>query len=253
MPDHPLSPGDSSGVERGPWHYGADYVSVHFQGDPKRLQHLLPSPFTVSGGQGVAYVCEIVSVNDADPEMVAREPDRTTYQEAAVGLKCRLGDKTGVFYPVMWVSTEWALLRGLINGYQKRLADKISMTRIHPLNPKLMPIGEGSEMGGFCVKGSKTTLRVEVRLERRGEPADLPSFGVTFGRRFFPRTDASQGFISEAVEILKSNSRTTDVWLGKGTFESSLDLGRPKVLLGTSYRAGFTISGSRVLSRDRNL
>jgi len=242
-----LVPGDTSAVERGPWHYGADYVTVYFEGDLARLSYLVPKPFKVTDGRCMAYVCEIVSVSHGGADMVASEPDRTLYQEAAVGLRCEYKGKAGVYFPVMWVTTEWSLLRGLLNGYQKRLADKIAITKIHPLNPGLKPIGPGSQLGGFCVKGGQRTLSLRVTVKRAGAPSDLPVFGVTFGRRAFPRTDESQGSIEEAVEILKSNSRSSDVWLGDGTVETTLPIGEPKATIGASYRTGFTISGSRAL------
>jgi Acetoacetate decarboxylase (ADC) len=250
--EHPLAPGPSSAIEKGPWHYGADYVSVYFRAAVPRLKELVPRPFEVADGLCVAYVCEIVSVGDSDPRMVATAPDRTLYQEASVGVKCRFGGREGVFYPVMWVNTEWSLLRGLVNGYQKRLADRISITKLHPLNPRLAPLGPGSEFAGFCVKGAGPVLSVGVKLTREGTASDLPSFGATFGRRVFPKTDASQGGVTEAVEILKSNQRVSDVWVGKESFKSSFDLGRTRVSLGATYRAGFTISGSRVLLAERN-
>jgi hypothetical protein len=168
-------------------------------------------------------------------------------------LKCKAVNKQGVFYPVMWVSTEWALLRGLLNGYQKRLADTISLTRVHPLNPGLKQIGPGSTLSGFCVKGPETSLSVNVTLKHKGESADLPVFGATFGRRAFPRTDSSQREVIEPVEILKSNQTTSNVWLGDGSFKSTLDLGETKVTMGATYSSGFTIGGSRVLMSDRNI
>jgi hypothetical protein len=245
--DHPLAPGDSSAIERGPWHYGADYVTVYFEGDPTALSELVPRPFEVADGRCMAYVCEIVSVSDSGAEMVATEPDRTVYQEAALGVGCLYRGRPGVFFPVMWVTTEWSLLRGLLNGYQKRLADKIALTKLHPLNPGLKHITPGMQLGGFCVKGSHRTLSVRVTVKKAGTPSDLPTFGVTYGRRVFPRTNESQGLVQEAVEILKSNARISDVWLGDGSVETTLPIGKPKSITGAVYRSGFTISGSRVL------
>jgi len=246
--DHPLSPGLTSAIERGPWHYGADYIAVYFRADPRSLAQLVPEPFVVDGGLCNAYVCEIVSVGDSNPEMTATRPDRTVYHEGAVGVKCKFGERSGVFYPVMWVTTEWSLLRGILNGYQKRLADSISMTKLHPLNPGLGPIAPGTGLGGFCVKGPERTLSLRVRIEKKGSQADLPSFGATFGMRRFPRTDQSQGAVGEPVEILKSNSRVTDVWIGSGEVETVLDVRDVQPVLGAAYRGGFTISGSKVLT-----
>ena len=249
MLDHPLVPGDTSAIEKGPWHYGADYVTVYFAGDRTKLQALVPPPFKVADGSGLAYVCEIVSVATGGAGIVADQPDRTLYQEAAIGVRCNFEDRTGVYFPVMWVTTEWSLLRGLLNGYQKRLADKISMSKLHPLNPGLGPIEPGISLSGFCVKGGERTLSVRVDIDRPGKKVDLPNLGATFGMRRYPRTDGSQASVHEAVEILKSNSRTADVWLGTGHLQSQLDLGKTEVTAGAAYRSGFTISGSRVLAR----
>jgi len=247
MLNHPLDPGPTSAIERGPWHYGADYITVYFRGEQKSLKALVPRPFEVGDGLCMAYVCEIVSVSGSDPELVVSRPDRTLYFEAAVGVKCGFRGRQGVFFPVMWVTTEWSLLRGLLNGYQKRLADRISMTKLHPLNPGLKEVARGSRYGGFCVKGPGETLSLEVTVERQGVPSDLPSFGATFGMRRFPRTDDSQGSVGEPVEMVKSNSRVTDVWLGSGSLRTELDVGRIEPLSGAIYRSGFTISGSKAL------
>ena len=249
MLDHPLVPGRTSAVEKGPWHYGADYITVYFKAEPSKLASLIPKPLEVDSGFCMAYVCEIISVSDSGAEMVSTSPDRTTYREAAVGIRCRYGKRAGVFYPVMWVTTEWSLLRGLLNGYQKRLADMISLTKLHPLNPGLGAVGPGTMFAGFCTKGPQTTLSVKVEVEREGKPADLPSFGSTFGLRRFPSTDRTQRSIDELVEIQKSNSRVADVWLGRGSVETSLDIGAHRATTGAVYKSGFTISGAKVLNR----
>ena len=247
MLDHPLQPGPGSAIEKGPWHYGADYISIYFGGEIDSLRRLVPTPFEVVDGTCMAYVCEIISVAESDPDMVTSRPDRTLYNEAAVGVKCAFKKKQGIFFPVMWVTTEWSLLRGLLNGYQKRLADRISMTKLHPLNPCLKDVAPGSRFGGFCVKGPDQTLSVRVTVEKRGAPSDLPSFGSTFGMRVFPSTDPSQLSVGEPVEIAKSNSRVSDVWIGTGSVKTNLELGRIEPFSGAVYRSGFTISGSKAL------
>ena len=247
MLGHPLVPGPTSAIERGPWHYGADYVAVYFKGAPSSLGRLVPSPFAVDDGTCIAYVCEIVSVADSGEELAATRPDRTVYHEAAVGVKCRFRERPGIFFPVMWVTTEWSLLRGLLNGYQKRLADRISMTKLHPLNPGLKPIAPGARFGGFCVKGPGQTLSLQVSIEKAGRPSDLQAFGATFGMRRFPGSDPGQGAVNEPVEILKSNSRISDVWIGTGSLKTRLRVGPVEPLYGAVYRSGFTISGSKSL------
>jgi len=247
MPDHPLVPGSTSAIEKGPWHYGADYITVYFRGELEALRRLVPAPFVVDDPLCMAYVCEIVSVADSAADMVATRPDRTIYQEAAVGVKCGFNGKAGIFFPVMWVTTEWSLLRGILNGYQKRLADRISMTKLHPLNPGLKAISPGARFGGFCVKGPEQPLSLDVTVERAGAPSDLPAFGATFGMRRFPKTGEGQESVDEPVEITKSNSRVSDVWIGNGSLRTTPEVGKTQPLSGAVYRSGFTISGSKSL------
>jgi acetoacetate decarboxylase len=246
--DHPLALGGSSAVERGPWHYGADYVSVYFKGERAKLRRLVPKPYEVGDGTGVAYVCEIVSVAENAAEMVSTHPDRTLYREAALGVACVFAGRPGVFYPVMWVTTEWSLLRGLVNGYQKRLAEAIVLTRRHPLNPGLNPAGPGTTESGFCVKGGERVLSLSVTVKRRGEPDDLPSFGSTYGMRYYPASRGSRSSVSEPVEMLKSNSRASGVLLGDGKMQTVLETGKTTMTGGAVYSAGFTISGASVLA-----
>jgi hypothetical protein len=246
---HTLDLGDGSAVEPSPWHYGADYVTVYFKGEKSRLKNLVPAPFILDDGTCMAYVCEIISVSGQRPQMVSEMPERTIYMEAALGIKCLHGTSQGMYFPVMWVDSEWSLLRGLVNGYPKRLADSIVMTKLHPLNPGLKLTSKGATFAGYCVKGSETTLRIGVEVEKRGGPADLISFGSTFGMRKYPRTNPSQTNVAEAVEILRSNYRVSDVWVGTGSVALSLDVGEPEMIRGLVYRSGFTISGSRVLER----
>ncbi len=248
--DHPLSPGKTSAIEEGPWHYGADYVTVYFRAERHALANIVPEPFEVADGLCLGYVCEIVSVADSALEMASDRPDRTLYHEAAIGVKCKYAARPGTYFPVMWVTTEWSLLRGLLNGYQKRLADRISVTKLHPLNPGMGPVSEGSRFGGFCVKGPDQVLSLKVAVKRQGAASELPSFGPTFGMRKYPRTDESQQSVDEPVEVLKSNFRVTDVWLGDGELRTSLDVGKIEPVSGAVYRSGFTISGSRALKKS---
>ena len=247
MLDHPLVPGRTSGIEEGPWHYGADYITVYFRGEKSALADLVPRPFEVADGLCLGYVCEIVSVAESGLEMAAYRPDRTLYHEAAIGVKCGYRGRPGVYFPVMWVTTEWSLLRGLLNGYQKRLADKISMTKLHPLNPGMKGIAAGSRFGGFCVKGPEQTLSLQVQVEKEAASDALPKFGATFGTRRYPRTEESQGAVDEPVEIEKANSRVSEVWVGTGSLSTALGVGKIEPVSGAVYRSGFTILGSKVL------
>lgn len=249
---HPLSPAAGAFIEPGPWHYGADYIAVYFKAEKNLLQRLLPEGLTAGDGTCVAYVCEIISVSEKNPGLLHEDPDRTIYGEAAFGIGCSYEGNAGVYFPVMWVNKDWSLVRGWLNGYPKRLAEKIAMTRVHAENPLVNSVSAGSTLSGYCIAGGKKVLSLKVRLERKGAKEDLMAFGATFGVRRFPATDPSQNSISELVEVLKYNSRSSDVWVGQGevTLDSADQVGRTQLLRGVSYKSGFSIRGANVLAKS---
>ena len=184
--------------------------------------------------------------------MLYEDPDRTMYEEAAFGIGCSYDGKPGVYFPVMWVNKDWSLVRGWLNGYAKRIADKIALTRIHPANPIVSSVGAGSVLSGYCVAYGKKALSLRVRVERQGEKADLVSFGATYGFRRFPATDPSQNKVGELVEVLRYNNRSADVWVGVGevAFDADELIGKIRVVRGVYYKGGFSIKGAQALSKE---
>ncbi len=254
---HFLTPeGRGSVVEEGPWHYGIDYVSVYFRGDVECLQRLLPRPLRVVDGTAVAYVSEFVSVSEKNPEASFLDPAQTIYHEAGVGVLCEYKGRRGIFYPFMWVDKDWALIRGWLNGYPKKIADEIVMTRFHRFNRFAEAAGEGVRLTGYCARHGYRLLTVRLKINRRGAVDDIMKFGATFGYRHFPTTHESQTAVSEIVEVIKTNSRADDVWVGEGEIElgkspsEELELVKPlEVIYGIHYKAGFVIEGAKVLER----
>ncbi len=246
--------GIDSLVEPGPWHYGVDYLSVFFRANPGSLQKLLPGFFKVRDGVGVAYVSEFVSVSEGKPEAIFEDPEKTIYREAALGVACSWRGRAGVYFPVMWVDKDWSLARGWLNGYAKRLADRIVMTRLHPMNPGVKPLGNGTRLAGYCVKDGSNVLTVRVRILGRGRVDDIVKFGATFGVRRFPSTHKSQLRREEPVEVMRYDASAGDIWSGEGELEApgldDNDDVKPTVLKGLFYKSGFSISGARVLTRS---
>jgi acetoacetate decarboxylase len=240
-------------VEPGPWHYGVDYVAGFFKASRAELQRLLPSPLKVKDGTCVVYVSEFVSVSEKRPEAIFQSPESTIYREAAIGIGCKYRDKPGIYFPIMWVDKDWSLMRGLMNGYAKRMADEITMTKLHPLNPALKPLGAGTTLSGYCVKDGRRVISVTLTIQRRGEPSELVNFGATFGVRRFPRTQEGQREVFELVEVQKYNIRVGDVWLGEAKIRvpGITELPGFEPLFGARYQAGFSIRGAKVLRRLR--
>ncbi|MDA4129027.1 MAG: acetoacetate decarboxylase family protein [Thaumarchaeota archaeon] len=247
---HPLEPAPGGLVEPGPWHYGADYIGVYFKAERETLQALLPKGLQVGDGTCLAYVCEIISYSENGSHDANQDPERTQYGEAAYGIGCSFKGNPGIYFPLMWVDKVWSLARGWFNGYAKRYAEKVIMTKFHPLNPYMVSAREDSELSGYASSGGEKVFSLRVKLLKRGEKADLVNFGATYGLRRFPRTSEGQVQVNELVEVQKYNARTSDVWSGEGKvwFSGIEEMGELNMVRGVMYRSGFSISGAKVLT-----
>lgn len=243
-------------VQRGRWHYGADYIAVYYRVSAQQARRLLPEPLEPREELAVAYVTEIVSLSEADPEALHENPAGTLYREAAIGLGCSYEGREGIYFPCMWVDKDWSLVRGLLNGYPKKMADEIAMSKPHPLNPLIGPARPGLRLSGYCVRQGSRLLWLRLTLRRQGGEADLRRFGSVFGLRLFPATHQEQAEVRELVEVLREPGGVANVWvgdaeleLGEARNEELLPLRPREVLYGAWYSAGFTIAGARVLRR----
>lgn len=248
--------GKASIVDEGPFHWGIDYVTVYIKGEKETLQRLLPDGLRIGDGSGIAYIGEFVSVSERNPESVYVDPAQTIYHEAAIGVACSHEGRPGLYFVFMWVDKDWSLIRGWLNGYPKKMADEIVMTKLHPLNPLTGGVKVGSQLSGYAARHGGRVFTLNVKVNQRGSADDVIRFGATYGLRLFPATDPTQTHVRELVEISRSGFKVDDVWVGNG----ELRLGSPpseelglleplEVKYGCIYRAGFTISGAKVLAR----
>lgn len=252
---HPITEsGRSSIVPRGPYRYGVDYVAAHLRIDRGRAQKLLPS-FLKALDEAWIYVGEFVTVHGDRFDYLYRQPEMTQYREAAVAIKVLYNGNAYSYFAFMWVDTDWALIRGWLSGYPKKMAE-IFMTRLNPLMPGLGPISRGTRVGGHCSRHGRRLLTISVELEEEAREIPLRSFGPTLTYRHFPRTHESQSEVSEVLEIVRSSYSLGPAWRGRGEVEIGYGendevelISVEKILGGYYYSAGFIIEGGKVIGR----
>ena len=151
-----------------PWHYSGEIIAVDFTADPGVVAALLPPQIEPAGDGACSFVfADWCSSSDADPR-VRDDPARGQYKEAYVLCYGTLDGKPVGRVPFIWVDNDLSLVRGLIQGFPKKLG-QIAMTR--PVE-----VGEGGvrkEVGGRFAAHVSTLGRrlctVSVTLDEEHE------------------------------------------------------------------------------------
>ncbi|MEM9132140.1 MAG: acetoacetate decarboxylase family protein [Actinomycetota bacterium] len=112
-----------------PWHYSGEMLTVEFRTDPARVAELLPAPLEPAEDDpgAVAIIwADWQSCSDDFDELL--DPARTQYKEVFVVVRCTYRGETYSRAAYIWVDKDFAMARGHLQGYPKKLAD-IWLTR----------------------------------------------------------------------------------------------------------------------------
>src|SRR5215467_4350997 len=124
--------GRSSLLPEPPWHYSGDLLTVEYRTDPARVAELLPAPLAPAPDDpgAVALIwADWQSGGDDGAELL--DPVRAQYAECFAVVRCSFAGKVYSRCVYIWVDTDFALVRGLHQGYPKKLGS-IHQTRPHP-------------------------------------------------------------------------------------------------------------------------
>jgi acetoacetate decarboxylase len=250
---HPFSEtGASAIVLSSENYYAADFLVAHVRVEGGAIKSILPKVF--QGGEEVLLsIRDFVTIMGNREDLLYEEPSLTQYKEGAVGVKVGYEGKSYQYYPYMWVDKDFALVRGWINGFPKKMAE-ISMTRFHPLLDQLSAPRRGAVIGGYAVRGGSPLLRLKVELLEEVERP--PSFGPTILIRDYPSEGEGEAEVLELVELKVQDLRFSDVWRGKAEVQVgggvNDEMNYVKVLQpisGYYYRTAFKVTGTRLLRR----
>lgn len=250
--------GKSSIVPPPPWHYGVTYIGAHVKFDKSTAEKVLPD-FLSTDGEGWIYIAEFISPSEHTWDLMYQDPDLTQYMEGAIGLKVNYKGNNYLYFPFMWVDKDWALVRGWLDGYPKKIA-KISMTKLHPLLPKYNKPEKGLRLGGYVVRGGNFLLRLQVELEGKTDSVPTKNFGPFLNIRFFPSRGDGEINLFEVVSRVRDESVSGDVWVGKANVElggyvndevNTLKL--KEIIGGYYYTLYFKVTTTKLLERIENI
>jgi hypothetical protein len=176
----PFTPrGLASLVAPPPWHYAGWLLNVEFECDRDRAAGFVPAEVGAATGRGTVHFAEWQATTDGSELL---DPILSQYRETIVVLELERPDGTlANFCPLIYVDQDVSMLRGLLQGWPKKMGSTW-LTRSLPLeHPAAAPLVRGSRLGAtLAVKDRRL---VEVRLDLTGRPGEPLGFAArpTYG------------------------------------------------------------------------
>ncbi|WP_370946200.1 acetoacetate decarboxylase family protein [Amycolatopsis sp. cg5] len=164
--------GRASLVPAPPWHYSGDLLTIEYRTDPERVAELLPAPLEPAAEDpgAVALIwADWQSCGDSREELL--DPVRAQYKECFAVVRCSYQGRTYSRCVYIWVDKDFAIARGLHQGYPKKLGS-IHVTRPHPYGPAPR-IEPGARFGATLAAGDRRLAEAVVTLR---EPAETNGF-----------------------------------------------------------------------------
>ena len=241
VPRTPL--GQASLVPPPPWHYVGDFLVIEFWADPAAVAAVLPSrlaPFADDPGRCAALFVDWQSCSDSGDELL--DPVRGQYKEFFIVANAMLGDEHVTTCPYIWVDRDFALIRGWIQGFPKKLGE-VHMTRSFGLDCR----AEGRTFAGTLTANGRLLAEGTVTPDRLGEAGPTHNDPPLVNHRHFPRLAAGRHEEPQVHELVRSRSRdrsVSEIWEGAAELELFHAPGEEHTLLapvdvGRGYRFTF--------------
>lgn len=148
-----------------PWHYAGWLINVGFRFAATSAAPLVPPAAGRATGVGCVHFADWQATTDGSELL---DPILSQYRETIVVLEINRPDGSRAMYcPAIWVDQDISLLRGLLQGWPKKLGSTW-MTRSLPLDhPAAAPLRAGSALGAsLAVKDRRL---IEARLQLTGD------------------------------------------------------------------------------------
>lgn len=210
--------GKSALVPRGPWMYAMEGLGVYYRADISALNEVVPKPLKVVDGDVFSYVVGVISWSPNAAELAIEAPEQLQYNEGAFFVKVMHDNKLYLYCPYMWVDNDLSLLRGLLAGWPKKLAE-INLTRLHPLLPPLDRPKRGLRLGGHLSRTGSSLYKVRIELLNDIETNKIPLLSEYpfILPRYFAGVGPGMGSINELVEF--DGNVEVKSWEGLGSIE----------------------------------
>jgi acetoacetate decarboxylase len=150
------------------------------------------------------------------------DPIRAQYREFLVTIGATREGREVAFCPHIFVTADFSLVRGLIQGFPKKLGS-VAVTRTFGLQTAADPgLRPGASFAGTAATADRRIAQGRVTLERTTDTVS-PHFAVpAVNVRYFPRLEAGRHddpAVNELVRIATYDRVMSEIWEGDAGFE----------------------------------
>ena len=252
---HPkTATGASSLIPAPPWHYSGDLLTVEYRTDPERVRELLPAPLELADEDpgAVALIwADWQSCSASREELL--DPVRAQYREAFAVVRCAYRGRTYSRCVYIWVDKDFAIARGLHQGYPKKLGS-IHQTRPHPYGPAPR-IEAGARFGATLAAADRRLAEATFTLREESASGGFVNGHPMIHHRWLPSIERGEGLaLDELVESGAASFEAGPAWAADAElalFESPTEeLSRLRIRepIGAYFRqVGVSWDGGRLL------
>lgn len=240
-----------------PWHYSGDLLTVEYRTDPGAIRDLLPEGVSLAREDedpgAVAFIwADWQSCGDDGAELL--DPVRAQYREAFVVVRCRFRDVLYSRCVFIWVDKDFALVRGHLQGYPKKLGS-IHQTRPVTRGRAGPRLEAGGTFGMTLAASDRRLAQASVTLTGESPTGGFVNAHPMLHHRWVPRIEFDErDSLSDVVTMAGSDLDLGTAFAGVATLElfdsPTEELGSltPREILGgyfrtvgTTFRAGATL------------
>ena len=246
--------GQSSLLPPPPWHYSGDLLTIEYRTDPTKVASLLPEPLTLADEDpgAVALIwADWQSCGDSKEELL--DPVRAQYKEAFAVVRCKFEGRTYSRCAYIWVDKDFAMLRGIHQGYPKKMGS-IHMTRPHPYGPAPR-LQAGAVFGATLAAADRRIADAVITLRGEVDKNGFVNGHPMAHHRWLPAIDSQGDAHNEVIESTAAKFEGAKPWAADVESFKLYDVPTEelaglevKEIIGAYYRQiGVTWNGGRTL------
>jgi acetoacetate decarboxylase len=241
-----------------PWSYSGDLLTVEYRTEPDRVAELLPAPLELAEEDpgAVALIwADWQSCSTSREELL--DPVRSQYKECFVVVRCQFEGRTYSRCVYIWVDKDFAMLRGMHQGYPKKLGS-MWQTRPHPFAHAAPQLAPGGVFGATLAAGDRRLAEAVLTLREESDGNGFVNAHPMAHHRIYPdiARDGAGDAYAELIESGGAEFQGGQSWRGDvdlRLFDSPTEeLARLEVdeVIGGYYRqVGVVWNGGRTLAR----